>query len=138
MGGQTSRHPPPELTNREAATAWGNDRPNLHDRQRSDLYKWSVGEVNALHIQSGSYAHGFHLAKVENVGRHGTRFDGCRHFDSSRPSALVHQPRSGCGMAMQPHSVRSYLFSFHEMIGRTAHRDARPKVAAAGEGGHAL
>ena len=33
------------------------------------------------------------------------------------PSALVHQPRSGCGMAMQPQSVRSYLFSFHEMIG---------------------
>jgi hypothetical protein len=83
------------------------------------------------------YAHGFHLAKVENARHHSTRFDGYRHFDSSRPSALVHQSRPGCGMAMQPHSVRSCLFSFHEMIGRTAHRDARPTVAAAGKGGHA-
>ena len=34
----------------------------------------------------------------------------------ARPHSFIN-PDSGCGMAMQPQSVRSYLFSFHEMIG---------------------
>ena len=89
-------------------------------------------ELRSAH-QTGSYAHGFHLAKAENARRHGTPFDNCRHCNSNRPSARAHQSRPGCGMAMQPHSVHHYLLSFHEIIALHA-EIARPLSTEAGVG----
>ena len=82
-------------------------------------------------VQTGSYAHGFHLAKAENARRHGTPFYNCRHCDRNRPSACAHQFRPRYGMAMQPHSVRHYLLSFHEIIALHA-EIARPLSTEAG------
>lgn len=65
---------------------------------------------------SGSYAHGIHLAKGENTRRYNTALDGCGYRDSGRASAHGHRRRPGSGMAMQPHSVRGQLFSFRSMM----------------------
>jgi hypothetical protein len=105
---RTSRHSPAELTKREAARAWSNGCPNQYYLRRSGRSCF------------GSCAHGIHLAKVENTRRHNTPFDSYRYRDGSRSSACLHQSRPGCGMAMQPHSVRRHLLS---MIGVTAHRE---------------
>jgi hypothetical protein len=113
-------HDSADLTDREAAISWGERCPSAYGICRPGRRS----PQRSAHQTPGNYAHGFHVAKVENAPRHGTRFDGCRHCDSNRPSACVRQSRPGCGMGMQPHSVRRCLFSFLEMIARRPHLHA--------------
>jgi hypothetical protein len=82
------------VTDREADTAWGEGCPSAYGICRPGRRS----PQRSAHQTPRNYAHGFHVAKVENAPRHGTRFDGCWHCDSNGPSACVRQSRPGCGM----------------------------------------
>ena len=73
MRGRASRLSPAELSDREAATAWGDDGSIAHMISRRS--------GRSAH-RTRELAHGIQLVKVENARHHSTAFDSCRYRSS--------------------------------------------------------